>query len=161
MKIRKAKPDDACQIKDIYNFYIEKTIVTFEETKINEKEMAKRIKAISSEYPFLVKEDNNEIAGYAYATKWKERSAYRYSAEVTIYLHPEKTGKGLGTKLYSGFLDEIRKTNLHHLLAGISMPNPASVALHEKFGFKKVGCLEQVGFKFGKWIDVGYWELIL
>ncbi|MBN1924603.1 MAG: N-acetyltransferase [Prolixibacteraceae bacterium] len=161
MNIRSVNIKDACQITHIYNYYIEKTIVTFEETRITEEEMARRIKSISSEYPFLVIEDNNEIAGYAYATRWKERTAYRFSAEVTIYLHPEKTGKGYGSKLYSHFLDEIRKSNLHALLAGISLPNRTSIALHEKFGFKKVGCLEQVGFKFEEWIDVGYWELKL
>ena len=159
-KIRKVNPEDAPALMDIYNFYIENSIATFEEDKISDDEMAKRIKDISSGYPFLVIETMKKIAGYAYASSWKTRSAYRYSSEVTIYLHPEKTGSGLGTKLYSAFIEEIRKTELHVLLAGISLPNDASIALHEKLGFNEVGCLKNVGYKFGKWIDVGYWELI-
>jgi L-amino acid N-acyltransferase YncA len=161
MTIRSVERNDVEAITAIYNYYIENTIITFEEEMISVSEMASRIEAISIKYPFLVYEENGTIAGYAYATPWKVRSAYRYSAENTIYLHPDAKGKGIGSALFQKFLDEINKTGLHALIGGIALPNNASVALHEKFGFKKVAQFEETGFKFGKWIDVGYWELKL
>jgi phosphinothricin acetyltransferase len=161
MIIRKVEIRDAINITAIYNYYIENTIITFEEKPITVKEMASRIESISSQYPYLVYEENGMVVGYAYATQWKTRSAYRYSAENTIYLHPDSKGKGIGSTLFSKFLDEIKNTNLHVIVGGIALPNAASVALHEKFGFKKIAQFEEIGFKFGKWIDVGYWELKL
>jgi len=161
MIIRKVELRDAEEITAIYNHYIENTIITFEEEPITIDEMASRIETISSQYPYLVYEENGKVVGYAYATQWKTRSAYRYSAENTIYLHPDAKGKGIGSVLFQKFLMEIKNTNLHVLVGGIALPNAASVALHEKFGFKKIGQFEEIGFKFGKWIDVGYWELKL
>lgn len=161
MIIRRVEIKDAEDITAIYSYYIENTIITFEEELITVKEMASRIETISSKYPFLVYEENGKVVGYAYATQWKARSAYRNSAENTIYLHPDAKGKGIGSILFSKFLDEIKKTDLHVLVGGIALPNEASVALHEKFGFKKIAQFEEIGFKFGKWIDVGYWELII
>jgi phosphinothricin acetyltransferase len=161
MNIRKAEVTDAKAIASIYNYYVENTIITFEEEPVSLETMAIRIETISARYPYLVIEDENVVVGYAYATEWKTRSAYRYAAEVTIYLDHQVSGKGLGSKLYKVLLEEIKKTNLHSLVGGITMPNPASVALHEKFGFKKIGQFEEIGFKFGQWIDVGYWELKL
>lgn len=161
MIIRKVEQSDAGEITAIYNYYIENTIITFEEEVITIEEMASRIKSISSQYPYMICEENGKMVGYAYATQWKTRSAYRYSAENTIYLHPDAKGKGIGSMLFEKFLEETRKTDLHVLVGGIALPNEASVALHEKFGFKKIGQFEEIGFKFGKWIDVGYWELKL
>jgi len=161
MKIRRVEPTDAFEITSIYNYYILNTIITFEEEMINVAEMEKRIRSISSDYPFLVAADEDSIIGYAYATAWKTRSAYRYSAEVTIYLKHDKVGVGIGFKLYSALIDELKRTKLHVLVGGIALPNHASIALHEKLGFKKISQFEQIGFKFGKWIDVGYWELKL
>lgn len=161
MKIRRAEIDDAKGIVEIYNHYISNTCITFEEEEIGPMEMGQRIEAISAEFPFLIAEEEGSILGYAYATSWKSRSAYRYSAEVTVYLKHDKVGAGTGTKLYSALLEELKNTELHVLVGGIALPNEASVALHEKFGFKKIAQFEQIGFKFGKWIDVGYWELVL
>jgi L-amino acid N-acyltransferase YncA len=161
MIIRKVKQIDAEDITAIYNYYIENTIITFEEEPITVEEMASRIESISSHYPYLVCEENGKVIGYAYATQWKARSAYRFSAEDTIYLDHRETGKGVGSKLFSAFLDELKKTNLHSVVGGIALPNDASFSLHEKYGFKKVAQFEEIGFKFGKWIDVGYWELRL
>jgi L-amino acid N-acyltransferase YncA len=161
MKIRKVEIKDAKAITAIYNFYIENSTITFEEELLSDEEMAARIESISSLYPYLVIEDNGMVVGYAYATQWKARSAYRFSAEVTIYLHQELKGKGIGSTLFRALVEEMRKTNLHVLVGGIAQPNEASVALHEKFGFKKIAQFEEIGFKFGKWIDVGYWELKL
>ena len=157
--IRKVEIEDAEAITAIYNYYIENTIITFEEELVSVEEMATRIGSISSHYPYLVFEDNGMVVGYAYASRWKARSAYRFSAEVTIYLHHELKGKGVGSNLFQAFLNEMRKTELHSLVGGIALPNDASVALHEKFGFTKIAHFEEIGFKFGRWIDVGYWEL--
>lgn len=161
MKIRKVCLVDADDIAAIYNYYVENTIITFEEVPVSVDEIASRIDNISSQYPYLVYEENGKVIGYAYATQWKSRSAYRYSAENTIYLHPDAKGKGIGSTLFRKFLEETRKTDLHVLIGGIALPNEASVALHEKFGFKKIAQFEEIGFKFGKWVDVGYWELKL
>ena len=156
--IRRVTVDDATRIAEIYNYYVEHTIVTFEEMPVDKFEMEKRIQAIAIRFPYLVLEQNREVIGYAYATEWKTRSAYRYSAENTIYLDHLKIGNGAGSLLFEAFLTEVKKTNLHSLVGGIALPNPASIALHEKFGFKMIGTFGQIGFKFGKWIDVGYWE---
>jgi len=160
-RTRTAQPSDAQCIASIYNYYVTNTTVTFEEKEVEVEEMQDRIKSISAKSPYLVIEAENEVVGYAYATEWKARSAYRFSAEVTIYLHHQKTGAGLGSILFSAFLAELKKTNLHVLVGGIALPNIASVALHEKFGFMKIAQFEEIGFKHGKWIDVGYWELKL
>jgi L-amino acid N-acyltransferase YncA len=159
MMIRKVEIKDAEDITAIYNYYIENTTITFEEELLTVEEMASRIETISAQYTYLVYEENGRVIGYAYATQWKARSAYRFSAEVTIYLHPDVKGKGIGSALFQNFLDEIKETELHVIVGGIALPNAASVALHEKFGFKKIAQFEEIGFKFGKWIDVGYWEL--
>jgi L-amino acid N-acyltransferase YncA len=161
MNIRKVEICDAADISSIYNYYVENTIITFEEVPVSTEEMASRIESISSQYPFLVYEENRKVIGYAYVTQWKARSAYRYSAEDTVYLHPDAKGKGIGSILLRQLLEEVKNTELHVLVGGIALPNEASIALHEKFGFKKIGQFEEIGFKFGKWIDVGYWELKL
>jgi L-amino acid N-acyltransferase YncA len=160
MNVRKVVVEDAEAIAGIYNYYIENTVITFEEDPVSVDTMASRIESISAKYPYMVIEDKNGLIGYAYATEWKARSAYRYSTEVTVYLDHLKTGKGAGSILFSALLDGIKKTNLHVVIGGIALPNIASVALHEKFGFRKVAHFEEIGCKFGRWIDVGYWEMI-
>ena len=152
---------DAQAICDIYNYYIENTTATFEEQAISLENMEARIKKISGQYPYLVQEDNNEITGYAYANIWKERSAYRNSAEISIYLKNGNQGKGKGQELLDSLIREIRKTKLHVLIAGITMPNERSIRLFEKSGFSKIGHFREVGFKNNRWLDVGYWELIV
>ena len=159
--IRTVKNEDAEAICGIYKYYVENTIISFEETAPGIPEMEERIRAISGKYPYLVWEDSGEINGYTYANRWRERSAYRYSAELSIYLRNGFQGRGMGRKLMERLLEEIRETEVHSLLAGIALPNERSVALHEKFGFKKIAQFEEIGLKFGKWHDVGYWELIL
>jgi len=159
--IRKVTFDDIQQICDIYNHYIQNTIITFEENPVSYKEMKKRIVEITSSLPFFVYTENEEIIGYAYASKWKGRCAYRFSVEATVYLKAGKLGKGIGTKLYTTLLNDLRKRNIHAVLCGIALPNKESQHLHEKFGFKKVAHFTEVGYKFNKWIDVGYWELLL
>ena len=165
--IRPVSPEDGAAICSIYNHYVETTIYTFEETPLQINEMRERIRKISSKYPYLVYEDElGEINGYTYINTWKERSAYRFSAELSIFVRDYYRGRGIGRKLMERLLEEIdkteiNKTDIHSLVSGIVLPNDPSVALHEKFGFVKIGQFREIGKKFDKWLDVGYWELIL
>ena len=159
--IRLASEADASQVAGIYNHYIENTVVSFEEQTVSEKEIATRIDAVIPSFPWLIYEEGDQILGYAYASRWHGRCAYRYSAESSVYLDASAVGRGVGSALYERLLNELRAMELHTVIGGIALPNPASVALHEKFGFKKVAHYEEVGFKFDRWIDVGYWQLKL
>jgi L-amino acid N-acyltransferase YncA len=157
--IRPARNSDVQAIVDIYNYYIANSTVTFEEQPLDAKEIGERIQETAShKLPYIVCEAGGSIAGYAYASKWKGRCAYQFSAEITVYLAPQSTGKGHGTALYEALFAELRNRSLHVAIAGIALPNPGSVALHESFGMKKVAHFEEVGFKFGAWVDVGYWH---
>ncbi len=160
MNIRAVNLNDSAQIAVIYNFYIENTHHTFETEPVNSAEMQTRIKTITTNYPFLVAEENGEITAYAHAAQYKSRCAYKSSAEISVYVRNNIRQKGIGTKLYENLFDELLKTNVHAIIAGIALPNEASIKLHEKFGMEKVAHFREVGYKFGKWIDVGYWELI-
>lgn len=159
--IRPVKLSDAEQLAEIYNYYILNSTATFEEEILSAKEMGKRIQGITEKYPYLVYEEDKQILGYAYAASWKTRIAYRHSVEASIYIREGNSGKGIGTRLYNELIFQLREMDFHAVLAGISLPNAHCIALHEKFGFKKVGEIEQIGYKFAKWINVGYWELIL
>ena len=159
--IRSATADDANAICHIYNHCAQNTIVTFEEQPIPVKEMQRRILDVTKSLPWLVSEDDGRVVGYAYASEWKSRCAYRFSAESTVYLAPDATGRGAGSQLYKELIAELCLRYLHSLIGGIALPDPASVVLHEIFGFKKVAHLEEVGWKFSQWVDVGYWELTL
>ena len=159
--IRSCTVSDAARICDIYNYYVRETVVTFEEQPVLEEEMARRIAEVTSRLPWLVWDTGAGIVGYAYATPWKARAAYRHSVESSIYLAPHATGRGLGYGLYTGLIAELRARKMHCVIGGAALPNPASVSLHEKLGFEKVAEFRQVGFKFGQWIDVAYWELVL
>lgn len=159
--IRTAATDDAPQICDIYNHYVLNTPITFEEQPVTCDDMAERIQENSPTLPWLVWEQEHQLVGYCYASKWKGRCAYRYSVESTVYLRPDSVGKGVGSKLYDGLLTELRQRKFHTVIGGIALPNAASVALHEKLGFEKVAQFREVGNKFGHWIDVGYWQLVL
>ncbi|RPI00261.1 MAG: N-acetyltransferase family protein [Calditrichaeota bacterium] len=158
--IRSVMSEDAPAICDIYNHHVENTIVTFEEHPVSVAEMQERIRKIVDRYPWLILEQEGRVLGYAYACRWKSRSAYRYSVECTIYMAEDATGGGLGKMLYTALLADLKSRPLHCVLAGIALPNPASVALHESLGFQKAAHLKDVGHKFNQWIDVGYWELI-
>ena len=161
--VRHVRLEDAEAICGIYNPYITDTVITFEENPLDIPEMAERIRSIiTADYPYLVWEEKEELLGYAYVGRWKERASYRFSAEDSIYLRKDCQGKGLGSALMAALLEEIRaRGTLHLLTAGITMPNDPSVALHEKFGFKKCAHFNEVGFKFNAWQDVAYWQLIL
>jgi phosphinothricin acetyltransferase len=159
--IRIVKPGDAAGICSIYNHYVRETAITFEEIPVSIRDMEGRIRRISGGYPFFIAEENGDIVGYTYLNTWKERSAYRFSAEITIYVRKGHEGKGLGTQLYTRMFESVGKTNLHTILSCITLPNDQSIVLHEKFGFKKTAQFNEIGFKLGSWLDVGYWVLIL
>ncbi|HEX5419264.1 MAG TPA: arsinothricin resistance N-acetyltransferase ArsN1 family B [Gammaproteobacteria bacterium] len=159
--IRDGRRSDAEQICEIYNHYVRATTVTFEEEAVSSQDMAERIADVIAHLPWLVSEENGSVVGYAYATRWNRRSAYRYSVESTVYVASTSLGRGIGTQLYGELIVRLRARGVHCAVGGIALPNPASLALHEKLGFSKIGHFKEVGWKFGQWIDVGYWELIL
>lgn len=161
MNIRSATLADVAQIAEIYNYYIKTSHATFELETIDPAEMENRIKdGLEKNYPFLVYEENEGIIGYAYGHQYRARRAYMNSIEVSVYIKNGEEEKGIGTKLYQKLFAEILERDFHAIIAGISLPNDSSIKLHEKFGFEKVAHFREVGFKFGRWIDVGYWELL-
>ena len=124
--------------------------------------MAKRINEIvSADLPWLVAEENGVIVGYAYASKWKARAAYRHTLESTVYLDAAQVSKGIGTKLYDAPFALLREKSVHVVMGVIALPSDASVILHEKFGMQKAAHFSEVGFKFGRWVDVGYWQVTI
>jgi L-amino acid N-acyltransferase YncA len=160
--IRAATRADAESVADIYNYYITDTVVTFEEKPISPGEIAEPIDEVTSaSLPWLVAEVGGQVLGYAYASKWKGRCAYRFSAEITVYVERIYPRQGLGSRLYGELFPILAGRGIHAVIGGIALPNPGSVALHEKFGLDKVAHFREVGFKFGKWIDVGYWHRVL
>jgi L-amino acid N-acyltransferase YncA len=159
MNIRECKHSDSKAICEIYNYYIEHTVITFEEQPVTECVMAERINTYRQDHPWLVLEDKSGVVvGYAYAAKWAERSAFRNTAEITVYLHHEQSGKGYGAALYKKILSELSALGFHMVVATIALPNAASVKLQESFGFNKVSHFKEVGYKFNRWIDVGHWQ---
>lgn len=160
--VRPATSADAPAVAAIYNHYVAETVVTFEEEPVAGEEMARRMgEVFNADLPWLVAERAGAVVGYAYATRWRTRSGYRYSVEITVYLEPSCVGQGIGTLLYAGLFARLESLGLHAVIGGIALPNAGSVALHEKFGLAQVAHFRETGFKFGRWIDVGYWERIL
>lgn len=159
--IRSASAADAHAISTVYNHFILQSTATFEEAAITPQEMAQRMEASAGRLPFLVAEIDGAVAGYACAAPWKTRSAYRHTVETSVYVAAGFAGMGLGSRLYQALLQDLRARGVHAVLAGIAMPNNASVGLHEAFGFTQVGQMREVGRKFDQWLDVGYWQLLL
>ncbi len=160
--IRLAEVTDAAAITAIYNHYVEHTAISFEEQAVPVDEMASRISTVLQQgLPYLVAVVDDDVVGYCYATPWKARAAYRYSVEVTVYLKPSAQGRGLGYALYQQLFAALKAAGYHAALGGIVQPNPGSVALHEKCGMTQVALLPDIGFKFGQWHSVGYWQLLL
>jgi phosphinothricin acetyltransferase len=162
MLVRKADPQDAPAVAAIYNHYISTSHSTFEIEPIDSTEMLRRMEDGWGEgYPFLVCEIDGEITGYAYGHQFRPRRAYKHSIEVSVYIRAGHEGKSIGSVLYKQLFDEIDNGDFHAIIAGISLPNDPSIRLHEKYGFTKVAHFREVGHKFGRWIDVGYWEKII
>lgn len=162
--LRDATPEDGAALAAIYNPYVADTIITFETEPVSAEDMAARVsEALESKLPYLGAIDpvTGTVTGYAYASKWKGRCAYRHSVETSVYLDRNACSQGIGTLLMKALIERLRAANMHALIGGIALPNEPSIRLHERFGFKQVAQFEQVGHKFDQWIDVGYWQLIL
>ena len=124
--------------------------------------MWRRIEEYTVHFPWLVYEnDASDIVGYCYAAQWRSRASYRHTAESTIYLSPESVGSGIGSELYTELITRLPALSIHSVIGGIALPNPGSVSLHRKLGFEEVALFKSVGRKFGRWIDVSYWQLEL
>ena len=159
---REATPADAAAVAAIYNVHVRGTIATFELDDVDAGEMGRRIADVQARgLPWLVAEERGRILGYAYAGPWKPRAAYARTVETSIYLDAAACGRGLGKRLYADLLERLRTRGMHVAIGGVSLPNAVSVALHEALGFAYVGSFREVGFKLGRWIDVGYWQLRL
>lgn len=159
--IREATMQDSPAIAAIYNWYIENSTITFEEEAVEPGDMAQRMVVADQSRPWLVLEIDGEILGFACAELWRQRSAYRFARETSIYVHEQHFGKGYGRQLYEQLINELRQTPIHVVIAGIALPNDRSIELHKKLGFEKVGQFSEVGKKFGEYLDVSYWQLIL
>lgn len=162
VRVRDAVAGDAAAIANIYNHFIVETAVTFEEVVVEAAEMARRVKDLqAATYPWLVATIDAQVVGYAYAAPWRARSAYRFSAEISAYVDQAMPRRGIGSALYTELFARLQARGAHAVIGGITLPNEASVALHERFGMTKVAHFAEVGFKFGAWRDVGYWERVL
>ncbi len=158
LKIRTAQADDAKALLEIYRPYVLKTAITFEYEVPSVSEFEERIKKISSRYPYLVAEESGKIIGYAYASSFKERAAYDWTAETSIYMDETKKSLGTGTALYKSLEERMKLQNVTNLCACIAYPNPQSISFHEKFGYKTVAHFHQCGYKFNTWYDMIWME---
>ncbi|MBE6318287.1 MAG: N-acetyltransferase [Bacteroidales bacterium] len=159
--IRNVKASDASAIVEIYNEYILNTTISFEMEPLSVEQMRQRIEDISAHCPYLVWEEDDEIAGYCYAHPWKERAAYHNTLETTIYLSPRHFLKGIGTKLMKQLIEDCRQAGFKVLIACITANNEVSIEMHRRLGFKKVSHFEQVGEKLDQLLDVIDMQLIL
>ncbi len=157
MIFRPATIEDAAAILAVYAPYIE-TPITFEYTLPSVAEFAQRIEKIASFYPYLVCEEKGRIIGYAYAGRYRERKAYDWSLELSIYLAPECRGRGIGKKLYTMLLELLKRQGIKTVYGVITTPNAASEGLHERLGFQKIGVFRNTGFKKGQWYSVAWYE---
>ena len=156
--IRLAEPEDAAAIAAIYAPYCEKSAISFEIVAPSADEMAKRIRTVSTGRPWLVLEDETAIVGYAYASPHHERAAYQWSVSTAIYVSSAHQRRGVGRALYTTLFEVLRHLGYFKATAGIALPNPASVGLHEAFGFRRVGVYREIGYKLGAWHDVAWFE---
>ena len=161
MEIRVASTDDAGAIAGIYSSYVRNTVISFETAAPDCAEIARRIEHIGVQHPWLTARLGGSVVGYAYASEHRARQAYRWSVDVTIYLHPDAQRRGVGSALYERLLALLREQGYVRAFAGIALPNAASTGLHAAMGFTPIGVYRQVGYKFGAWHDVSWWQLVL
>jgi phosphinothricin acetyltransferase len=160
--IRNVKLSDAEHIAGIYNYYIENTVVTFDENPVSVEKIRQKMEDVHTKgYPFIAYEENGQLIGYAYVNTWRSHSAYNITLETSIYLDIQYAGRGVGTQLYEVLIEKSRELNIHSLIAVISLPNDCSRKLHEKFGFQLIGNFKETGIKFNRLIDVEFWQKIL
>ncbi|PZR68110.1 MAG: hypothetical protein DLM63_05035 [Solirubrobacterales bacterium] len=161
-EIRPACAGDLETIASIYAHYVEQTYITFDLQAPSARAWKEKWKAAcAAGYPWMVRERNGVVVGYATAAEFRPKPAYRSTAETTIYMDRAAVGQGLGRALYAAELRELSQRDFHLATAGITLPNPASVILHEALGFTAVGVFEEVGHKLDGWRDVGWWQLRL
>jgi L-amino acid N-acyltransferase YncA len=157
-EIRAANPADADEIARIYRPYVQDSVVSFELDPPSPEIMAQRMAGAGDVYPWLVAAGPQGLLGYAYGGRYRSRPAYRFSVEVSVYLDEAARGRGLGPRLMTALLDELASRGFNTALAGTTLPNPASIALFRSLGFEPIGVFRQVGFKFGDWHDVSWWQ---
>ena len=159
--VRSAVITDAGAIQAIYAPVVEETAISFEEVPPSVADMAARIEATLKGYPYLVAERRGRVIGYAYASQHRSRAAYRWSVNMTVYIAPEAQRSGVGRSLYTKLIADLAHRGFHTAFAGIALPNPGSIALHENMGFIPLGIYREVGRKFDSWHDVGWWQRLL
>lgn len=161
MEIRLAEPEDAAGVLAIYEPIVRETAISFEWEPPSEEEMRRRMASTLEQRPWLVSMDGGTVAGYAYAAAHRERAGYRWSTETSVYVHAGYRRRGVARDLYAALLAVVRAQGFANALAGITLPNPASVGFHEACGFRRLGVYSAVGFKLGAWHDVVWLELRL
>ncbi len=159
--IRSANTADAVSVTSIYAPIVENSTISFEEVPPSTKEMARRIAECLNGYAYLVAERNGSVIGFAYAGQHRTRSAYRWSVDVSVYVAENGRRSGVGRALYDALFKRLTYQGFHAAFAGIALPNPASIALHQALGFEQVGVYREVGLKFGRWHDVSWWQRLL
>ncbi|MGB3457369.1 MAG: N-acetyltransferase family protein [Litorimonas sp.] len=159
MQVRPATPADGAALAALYNPHILHGTATFEEEAVSAREMADRAaRTQAAGYDWLVAEEGGVLLGYAYSGRWMARSAYRHTVEVSVYVADAAQGRGVGRTLYAALFERLRAGDYHSVIGIITLPNPASIRLHEAFGMTQVAHYREVGRKFGRWIDVGQWQ---
>lgn len=161
MAIRPARDEDFAAITDITNHYITTSSIHFAYEPLAPGELLAMWQGLGDRYPWLVTEEDGRVLGYAKAGTWRERSAYAWTVETGIYIAPDARGSGLGKPLYVALIAELARRGFRSIVAGITLPNPTSVAMHERLGFTSVGVVREAGFKHGAWHAVGFWQLFL
>jgi len=161
VQIRNVTLNDVQELLDIYSYYVLNTTITFEYETPSMDEFTQRIQKITQKYPYLVATLDDEIVGYAYATSYKERAAYDWSVETTVYVKNDKHGLGIGKELYLHLEQALKEKNIVNMLACITYPNPKSIDFHTKFGFEKVGHFPKVGYKFNEWRDIVWMQKVI
>jgi len=159
--IRPFQIEDTQQLLEIYNYYVLNSAATFDIETLSFETFLEKVSRINNDFPFIVFEENNNILGYAYGSRFRPKPAYNKTVESTVYVKHDEHGKQIGTLLYKALIVLLKQENYHLVLGVLTIPNEVSVKLHEKLGFKQVANLKQVGFKFGQWQNVGFWQLNL
>lgn len=159
--IRLATPRDAHACREIYGPVVLETAISFEHEVPSVEEMERRIAGTLGRFPWLVHETPAGVDGYAYAGAHRQRHGYQWSAEASVYVAASARGRGIGRRLYGSLFALLHQQGYVNVFAGIALPNAASVGLHEAMGFQPIGCFRQIGYKLGRWIDVGWWRLQL
>jgi L-amino acid N-acyltransferase YncA len=161
IEFRIAQPDDADGIRAVYAPYCDSSVVSFELTAPSVEQVADRIEKVCEKYPWLICAVDGRVAGYVYACQHRERAAYRWAVDVAVYIDAAFHRRSIGRALYTSLFAMLRAQAFYKAYAGITLPNPGSVGLHEALGFTPIGVYKGVGHKFGRWLDVGWWQLDL